>query len=586
MNSTRNRLFPTVAATLLVTACGGGGGGGDSSAGPVIPPAPPPTASSKTVIASGAITGFGSVIVNGVRYDTSATTVFMDDQPGSLDDLRVGHVIRVEAEVDDRGQARARRIDDHPLLRGRIEAIDAPAGTVTVAGQVVHVGDDTSFDDSIVGGALDGLAVGERLEVHGYAGSSGQARATRIEKDDAAELEIETTGVVADLDTAARRFSVGRLRIDYSTAVLEDFGAAGVQAGDLVEVKGRTLLADGTLRAERVQKEDDRFGSSDDEAEVEGLVTRFASATDFDVAGRRATTTAATVYVGGASTDLRLDVKVEVEGRVDDSGTLVATKVVFKRQSTVRLAAPVESVDAAAGTFVALGLTIVVDVNTRREDQSDDDDASFSLEDLRVGDWVEVRGQPDPSVAGRVIAARLERDEPEDEVELRGPATAVEAPRFRILGVAIETTPATEFEDDELGIGAGTFFAAAAGRIVDVEGQWNGSSLLADKAEIEREDGGIVVTPPPVNPPPPSEPPPVNPPPPPPAGPDGAALYAADCAGCHGAITAIRSMPVSNRAVSDIQRAITENKGGMGFLSRLTTAELQAISDAMRAANP
>ena len=45
-------------------------------------------------------------------------------------------------------------------------------------------------------------------------------------------------------------------------------------------------------------------------------------------------------------------------------------------------------------------------------------------------------------------------------------------------------------------------------------------------------------------------------------------------------------MPVSNRNVTDIQRAITGNKGGMGFLSTLTAQQLQAIVDAMRAANP
>ena len=70
------------------------------------------------------------------------------------------------------------------------------------------------------------------------------------------------------------------------------------------------------------------------------------------------------------------------------------------------------------------------------------------------------------------------------------------------------------------------------------------------------------------------------------AGLDGAALYAANCSGCHGQITAIVRMPVSNRNVQDIQRAIADNRGGMGFLSSLSVAQLQAIVDAMAAANP
>jgi len=45
-------------------------------------------------------------------------------------------------------------------------------------------------------------------------------------------------------------------------------------------------------------------------------------------------------------------------------------------------------------------------------------------------------------------------------------------------------------------------------------------------------------------------------------------------------------MPVANRTGADILIAIDSNKGGMGFLSSLGDAELQAIVDAMRAANP
>ena len=67
---------------------------------------------------------------------------------------------------------------------------------------------------------------------------------------------------------------------------------------------------------------------------------------------------------------------------------------------------------------------------------------------------------------------------------------------------------------------------------------------------------------------------------------DGAALYTTNCSGCHGAINSIRLMPVSNRNVTDIQRAISADKGGMSFLSSLSVAQLQAIVDAMAAANP
>jgi hypothetical protein len=512
MKSIHHKLLLPAAMALLVAACGGGGGG-DTSAGPVPPASQPPTTpgATKTVIVTVAIGGFGSVIVNGVRYDTSGTEVRIEDRAGTVAELRVGQVVRIEAQVDDKGGATAKLIEQHRLLQGTVQSVNAAAGTITVAGQVVKVDDDTSFDDSIARGSLDGIKVGDRVEVHGFASSSGQARATRIEKADAGDLEVEAKGLVSALDTVARRFRVGTLNVDYSTATLEGFGTEGIRAGDFVEVKGREMLADGTLKASRVHKEDGRTpGQSGTESEVEGLVTRFVSATDFDVAGQKVTTTSATTYTGGTASDLKLDVKVEAEGKLDASGTLVAAKVVFKRSSSVRLTATVEGVDTAAGTVKALGLTIVVDATTRKEDK-ESDDHFFALGDLRSGDWIDVRGYPDPAGSGRIIATRLEREDRQDTTELRGRAESLAAPRFKIAGVNIETIPATtKFEDGEQDIDSATFFARASGLVVDVRGAWNGTLLTAAKAEIEREEGGAVA--PPVAPPP-VAPPPVAPPP-------------------------------------------------------------------------
>jgi hypothetical protein len=479
MNAMQGRFWTLAALAVLVTACGGSGSGGDDDSG-----SQPPTSAARTVFVTGAITGFGSVLVNGVRYDTESAEVRIEDRPGSALELQVGEVVRMKAEIDGGGVARARSIDQDHLIQGPVQAIDLASGTITVSGQAVTVDADTLFDDSIPTRSLAGIGVGDVIEIHGFASADG-ARATRVERAGAGETEVEVTGLITNLDAAALRFHVGALVVDYSGATLDDFGAAGLAAGQLVEVKGASFLPDGALAATRVEREDHDFdGRSGDGSEVEGLVTRFASATDFDVAGQRIITNGSTRFEGGSAADLALDVKVEVEGSLDATATLVASKVAFKRRSSLRLAGPVESVDAAAGTFVALGITVMVSPSTLREDH-EGDDHFFGLDDLRPGDWVEVGGFAEVGTS-RLVATRLERDDAEDEVEMRGPATEVGPAGLKVFGIPVQLTSGTDYEDEDQPIGADEFLARAPGSIVEADGIWTGSAIVADEVEIER----------------------------------------------------------------------------------------------------
>ena len=56
------------------------------------------------ITSSGTITGFGSIIVNGVKFETSTSTFSIDDSPsGSQDDLAVGMRVTVNGTVNSDG---------------------------------------------------------------------------------------------------------------------------------------------------------------------------------------------------------------------------------------------------------------------------------------------------------------------------------------------------------------------------------------------------------------------------------------------------------------------------------------------------
>ena len=94
-----------IVAVLTAAGCGGSSGGGDSVSPPppTTPPPPPSGGIIRTGVAVGAgpITGFGSIIVNGVTYDTSGATFTRDDNPSSQDDFKVGETVIVKGTIDD-----------------------------------------------------------------------------------------------------------------------------------------------------------------------------------------------------------------------------------------------------------------------------------------------------------------------------------------------------------------------------------------------------------------------------------------------------------------------------------------------------
>jgi hypothetical protein len=120
------------------------------------------------------IASFGSVVVNGIHYETNAATITVDGQPATQSDLRVGQVVSMVAELEDgaaSGTASSVSFDDN--VEGPIQSIDTASGVLVVLGQTVRIGTSTSFDDSILPRSLDGLAVGDFVEASGLVKADG-----------------------------------------------------------------------------------------------------------------------------------------------------------------------------------------------------------------------------------------------------------------------------------------------------------------------------------------------------------------------------------------------------------------------------
>ena len=364
-------------AAGVLAGCGGGGDGGGVGTG------------GTGTYALGTISGFGSIIVNGVRFDDSVASVLDDDDaPRRRDELKLGMRVAIDSDAirsDGAGRsATASRIRVVSELAGPVSAVNTAAGTLVVLGQTVRIGALTVFDDNI-GGALAGITIGQTIEVYGlYDAASGSYDATRIELRDASAA-WHLRGPIVALDTSRQSLRIGGLNFDYGGA---SNLPASLAVGDTVRV--RVSLVTGpfggwliTAFGSGVRSPDDR-----DEAEIEGRVAGFVSTTQFSVNGLVVDAAAASFPDGSAG--LRNGVRVEVRGALR-GGVLQASEVAIESDDEelergFDLRGTIESVDPAARTFQLRGTTI----SWARSDLRLDDG---TLADIAVGRRVEVKAQ-------------------------------------------------------------------------------------------------------------------------------------------------------------------------------------------------
>jgi len=201
-----------------------GGCGIDQGGSPMVEQAPTVT------VVYGPITGFGSIIVNGQRYDVATAVIMADGNLANESDLREGQVVRTIASVSSAGNE-ALTVTYQENLRGVVSAVDAVAGTFEVLGNSVRTNGSTRFD---IGGAS--LAIGMRVEVSGLDTSAGQLQATYV-GEPLVTAPLEATATIDSVDLANQTFTLGSLSVDYSQTNLLEVPGGVPAIGVVVEVE-------------------------------------------------------------------------------------------------------------------------------------------------------------------------------------------------------------------------------------------------------------------------------------------------------------------------------------------------------------
>ncbi len=407
-----------IAVVLGVSACGGGGGSDTTAA---------TSANTATV---GTITGFGSVFVNGVEYETNSASITIDGSPATEADLAVGMVARLDGSASgSTGVALSINVADE--LEGVVQSNAIPpagtTGTMVIMGQTVTIDANTLFESKVATiTAFDQIAAGNIVEVNGYGDGNGNIIATRIEVKavDMASYggSIELKGVISNLDSVAQTFDLGGLSVDYSGARLDNLTLAN---GLYVEVRSDTAPVGSLLTATRVELEDDGKkgyqGEDGEEMEIKGIIATVAGNSFTLVDGTRVVTDGNTRYDDDHPVNLVANAMVEVEGNFNAAGELVARKISMEDNgvsSPTEYQGMVLDVTATAvntGTITLQdGSVFQVTNTTIMKDDRNNGVHRFNLQQLETAwnagesPYVEINAYTD-ATTGNLIAVKLER---------------------------------------------------------------------------------------------------------------------------------------------------------------------------------
>jgi hypothetical protein len=296
-----------------------------------------------TGVSTGSITGFGSVVMNGVHFLTDnevapgfvTMKMFMGMDNSSMMDrdlFRVGMVAIVHHGPNDNN---AKQIEYQDNLQGPIAAKNSGAeNTVTVLGQTVVVSDAAVFAS---------LNLNEITEVSGFVDSAGRIRASYIAMVPCSRMmmmctvsEFEVKGYVSGLSSSS--FRLGLLPGGTGTTVTVSYApavGAGLADGMYVQVVTKDAQpVSGTITATRIDKLTPRTDFPEKAvANLEGLVTASPSgsgnALSFAVEGKRVQTDNNTQFAGGTAANLQPDVRLQVQG-TESGGVLSAANIIFR----------------------------------------------------------------------------------------------------------------------------------------------------------------------------------------------------------------------------------------------------------------
>jgi len=396
-------LLGSVTMSPLLTSCGSSGDTTMAGIG-------------GTGITQGKITGFGSIFVNGIEFDTNQSQFVVDGDTALTEaDLSIGMVVRILGSVDSNGlvgTANNVKYDDE--IQGPIASITAAVNgqkSFVIFDKSITIDESsTSFNNTNFTDITDG----DIVEISGFKTSDTEIEATFVKKTGDFNLneEVELKGTISSLSSSSFTLAGATINFDSQTEIEAPGGI--LSNGLFVEVKGNLAsLSPIEILAEKIEVEDDAFEDGD-EVSLQGVISNFMDDSDFEINGQTVNASGADRSPGNLVLDNGLN--VEVEGEIVN-GVLIAEEVEL-REGDVEIKARVFSVDINNKQFTfefeSSSGTILVTTDNQTEFEDETSSGSFSLSQVMIGNFIKIEGI---DTGSEIIANQVKRLDPAGEDE-------------------------------------------------------------------------------------------------------------------------------------------------------------------------
>lgn len=355
-----------------------------------------------TLASRGVVTRLGSVYVNGIHFETTEAAIYANGELTTEESIEPGMVVSIEARPGATStHAVAEKVTVSYLVSGTIREVGVdPSGVLNlnVPGYTVIVPEETHF----TGTDYDNLRAGDAVSISGLELDNETIYASHITMTPSTDMTY-VNGRVQSLNPNTQTFFINDLTVDYSSNVNIENAAEQLTDGAHVSVSGYAT-GSSTLVANSISVNDARDYARWSTITEEGFINNYHSVHAFHVNGVAVDASQASLS-GGTVEDLGDRIRASVRGRYLN-GVLIAQSLHMILPSEIRTVGRVDEIDLVTQTIIVEDIAFQINSFTRFEDNHYMSNRYFDLDDLRVGDPVEVYAR---KIQNRWTAATLKR---------------------------------------------------------------------------------------------------------------------------------------------------------------------------------